>query len=256
MKLTAEQVYEKLLNEDKILEQKGQIKFYLNDLDVIVKQKDVVGNIMQEWLESWLKKNAIDYAPSHNTQMPPDFYLNPDDQTKDLLEVKAFNYEAQPGFDIADFNAYQEEIIREPYMLHAKYLVFGYQMQEDGYVVIKKMWLKNVWDICRRMEKWPLNLQIKDKVVHKIRPGIWYSESKRIKFTTFTSLEHFISAIEQTVYKNPKTRELSGEWLEDFIRSYEKFYGIKLDIPRWNNIAEKYVNKKEKETKKKKAGNE
>ena len=51
MKLTAEQVYEKLLNEDKILEQKGQIKFYLNDVDVVVKQKDVVGNIMQEWLE-------------------------------------------------------------------------------------------------------------------------------------------------------------------------------------------------------------
>ena len=60
MKLTAEQVYEKLLNEDKILEQKGQIKFYLNDVDVVVKQKDVVGNIMQEWLECWLKKNGVD----------------------------------------------------------------------------------------------------------------------------------------------------------------------------------------------------
>ena len=164
--------------------------------------------------------------------------------TVDLLEVKAFNYEAQPGFDIADFNAYQEEIIREPYMLHAKYLVFGYKMQADGFVVIKKMWLRNVWDICRRMEKWPLNLQIKDKVVHKIRPGIWYSESNRVKFKTFSCLEHFISAMEQTVYKNPKTRELSGEWLEDFITSYQKMYGVQLDIPRWNSIADGYVRKK------------
>lgn len=51
MRLTAEQVYQKLLTEDKILEKKGQIRFYFDDIDVIVKQKDVVGNIMQEWLE-------------------------------------------------------------------------------------------------------------------------------------------------------------------------------------------------------------
>jgi len=252
MRLTAEQVYQKLLTEDKILEKKGQIRFYFDDIDVIVKQKDVVGNIMQEWLECWLKKNDVEYAPSNNTQMPPDFFLNPDDLTQDLLEVKAFNYEATPGFDIADFNAFQEELIKKPYMLHAKYLVFGYKMQEDGHVVVKKMWLQNVWDICRRMAKWPLNLQIKDKVVHKIRPGVWFSESSRIKFKTFLCLEDFISAMEETVFKNPKTHHLGGEWLEDFLQSYQNHYGIKLEIPRWNSIAESYLNKKEKKGKKKK----
>lgn len=241
--MKAEELYE-LLKESELMNLRFSGFYKVGDFDINLDRANVVANIMKEWLECWLKKNGIDYAPSHNTQMPPDFFLNPDDQTKDLLEVKAFNYEAQPGFDIADFNAYQEEIIREPYMLHAKYLVFGYKMQADGYVVIKKMWLKNVWDICRRMEKWPLNLQIKDKVVHKIRPGIWYSESNRVKFKTFSCLEHFISAMEQTVYKNPKTRELSGEWLEDFITSYQKMYGVQLDIPRWNSIADGYVRKK------------
>ena len=68
-----------------------QIRFYFGDVDIIVKQKDVVGNIIQEWLQGWLDKRGIEYAPSENTQMPPDFFLNPDDTTRDLLEVKAFN---------------------------------------------------------------------------------------------------------------------------------------------------------------------
>ena len=91
MRLTAQQVYDKLINEDKILELQGQIRFFFGDVDIIVKQKDVVGNIIQEWLQGWLDKRGIEYAPSENTQMPPDFFLNPDDRTRDLLEVKAFN---------------------------------------------------------------------------------------------------------------------------------------------------------------------
>ena len=236
MKLTADQVYQKLLEDFKIYEVQGQIKFYLGDVDIIVKARDVVGNIMQEWLEGWLKKNDIEYSPNENTQMPPDVFLSPDDKTKDLLEVKAFNYEATPGFDIADFNAFQTELIREPYMVHTKYIIFGYVMQDDGFVVIKKMWLKNVWEICRPMENWPLNLQVKKNVVHKIRPGKWYADGERSKFKQFASLEHFISAIDETVFRNPDTRKFSGEWLSKFTKSYQKHYGVKLDIPRWNDI--------------------
>ena len=95
---------------------------------------------MQEWLEGWLARNEIDFKTNPNSQMPPDFFLNPDDLTCDLLEVKAFNYDAQPGFDIADFNMYQSEIVERPYMLHGKYLIFGYQMTEDGYVIIRNLW--------------------------------------------------------------------------------------------------------------------
>lgn len=88
MRLTAQQVYDKLIQEDQILQVEGQIRFFLGDVDIIVKQKDVVGNIIQEWLQGWLDKRGVEYAPSENTQMPPDFFLNPDDLTTDLLEVK------------------------------------------------------------------------------------------------------------------------------------------------------------------------
>lgn len=50
MRLTAQEIYDKLLNEDKIKTVKGQIRFHLGDVSIIVKKKDVVGNILQEWL--------------------------------------------------------------------------------------------------------------------------------------------------------------------------------------------------------------
>lgn len=171
--------------------------------------------------------------------MPPDFFLNPENKTEDLLEVKAFNRSASPGFDIADFRMYEEEIIEKPYMLNVDYLIFGYDMSDDGIVTIKDVWLKKVWEITRRMEDWPINLQVKQGVVHKIRPGVWYSDRPG-NIPMFTCLEDFISAIEETVYKNPKTHETAANWKKSFIDSYRKFYGVQLNIPRWQDIASKY----------------
>ena len=34
--------------------------------------------------------------------------------------------------------------------------IFGYKMSNDGVVTIHDLWLKNVWEICRAMEKWAL----------------------------------------------------------------------------------------------------
>ena len=68
-------------------------------------------------------------------------------------------------------------------------LVFGYDMSEDGVVTVRNLWLKKVWEICRPMQSgsgknkviWPLNLQIKQGVVHKIRPAKWYGVSRSFK---------------------------------------------------------------------------
>lgn len=173
--------------------------------------------------------------------MPPDFFLDPDDRTHDLLEVKAFNRNANPGFDIADFRMYEEEIVEKPYMLDVDYLIFGYDMSDDGIVTVKDVWIKKVWQITRCMEDWAINLQVKQNVVHKIRPGVWYS-TQRVKFPMFNCLEDFISAIEQTVWQNPKTRDSSATWKNRFLDSYQNFYGVRLNIPRWDDIAGTYRN--------------
>lgn len=240
MRLSAQEIYNRLLNDDHILELEGQIKFYLGDVNIIVKQKDVVGNIMQEWLQGWLDARGIEYAPSENTQMPPDFFLNPDDRTKGLLEVKAFNRNGSPGFDIADFRMYALEIQEKPYMLDVDYLIFGYDMSEEGIVTIKDVWLKKVWQITRRMENYPINLQVKEGVIHKIRPGVWYSE-RVTDYAIFDCLEDFISAIEETTFKEPRLRSsIASTWLTVFQRNYKAWCGEELSVPRWNDIKDKY----------------
>jgi len=245
MKLSPREVYKRLIQEDKILEINGQIKFFLGDIDIIVKQKDVVGNIMQEWVQGWLEQRDVEYAVNANSQMPPDFFLDSQNRKTDLLEVKAFNRNASPGFDIADFRMYADEIVKKPYMLDVDYLIFGYDMSDEGVVTIRDVWLKKVWEITRRMKKWPINLQVKDGVVHKIRPAVWYSKS-RTNFRVFENLEDFVSAIEQTVHQNTDTRHRAGQWQNDFIENYHKHYGVTLDIPRWNDIADKYIIEKKK----------
>lgn len=235
---SAQTIYKRLIEEDHIKEVAGQISFTLAEVDIIVKQRDVVGNIIQEWLAGWMTAKGISYRLGENSQMPPDFFLGEGDET-DLLEVKAFNRSAGPAFDIADFTSYQRELLTKPYMLHVDYLIFGYEMTPDGQVLIKDLWLKKVWEISRCMKDWPLNLQIKQGRVQKIRPCIWYSTTAR-QFKPFECLEDFVSAIEETVHQNPETRRSSAQWLGTFLSSYQKHYGIKLKIPRWYEIEERY----------------
>ena len=122
---TAEQVFDALKNEFSFINAKGSIRFNLNDFEIIVKQNSVVGNILEDWLADWLDAQGI--ANEHNLgQIAPDFWLNPTDKTKDLLELKCF-YRG-PGFDIANFLSYVNEIIDKPYRLHSKYLLILYDM--------------------------------------------------------------------------------------------------------------------------------
>ena len=240
--ITAEKLYSRLLEDYKIKELEGQISFKLGDVGIIVRQRDVVGNIIQEWLEGWLRSNDIYYQPNPNTQMPPDIFLN-EDKTQHLVEVKAFHAEGSPGFDIADFKAYVREIIEKPYMLHVKYLIFAYKMDVDGTVTISDLWLKNVWEISAAMKResnWTVKVQFKNKQIHNLRPAVWYSE-KPSKTPVFETLEDYLAALEETTFKYSETRELANSgWKDKMIDAYKKQYGFTLQIPRWNEIESKY----------------
>lgn len=240
-KVTAEEVYDLLVHEDRILTAQGQIRFKLGTVEVRVRQKDVVGNILQEWFVGWLRKKGISFALNANTQMPPDLYLNSEDKTSHLLEIKAFNREGSPGFDIANFKSFQREIVEKPYMLMAKYLIFAYRMSEEGIVTITDVWLKSVWELCRSSEKWPLNVQYRNGIVYNIRPGVWYS-TKELRFPTFDCLEDFLAAVEETVYQNPDTREFAPDWRRSMEQSFYLFYKRKITIPRWLDIKGRYDN--------------
>lgn len=160
-----------------------------------------------------------------------------------LVEVKAFNSEGSAGFDIADFKSYVKEIIEKPYMLHVKYLIFAYKMSDEGVVTISDIWLKNIWEISAAMNKkanWTIKVQYKNKQIHKIRPTAWYS-TKPSKTPIFESLEDFLGALEETIFKYTETRELANSgWKDKLIDAYYRQYGIRLIIPRWMEIEPKY----------------
>ncbi len=236
MKLTAMEIYDKLLNEDQIKTVKGQIRFHLGDVGIIVKKKDVVGNILQEWLVS----RGVEFDPNPNTQMPPDVYLDPENHTVNLLEVKAFNRESSPAFDIADFKAFVNELIEKPYHLDTDYLIFGYIMDEDtGDVIVKDLWLKKLWEITKTMDNWPITVQYKNGILQKMRPGNWYTASRRTG-SVFASKEDYLAAFEETIYQNPETHAQGAQWKNRFKRSYRNHYGVDIDFPRWDEIKERY----------------
>ena len=182
---------------------------------------------------------GIEYDPNPNTQMPPDVYLNPQDHTKNLLEVKAFNRESSPAFDIADFKAFVNELIEKPYHLDTDFLIFGYVMDEKtGDVVIKDLWLKKIWEITKTMDNWPITVQYKNGILQKMRPGNWYTTRGNTKM--FETKEDYLAAFEETIYQNPETRSQGAQWKNRFKRSYKNHYGVDIDFPKWDDIKAKY----------------
>ncbi len=239
MRLTAKQIYDKLILEDDIRSLKGQIRFHLGNVSIIVKRKDIVGNIVQEWLEGWLVARGVEFDPNPNTQMPPDVFLNPDNHAEHLLEIKAFDRESSPAFDIADFKAFVNELIEHPYHLDTDFLIFGYKMDEKtGDVVILDLWLKKIWEITKTMDNWPITVQYKNGILQKMRPGNWYTTRGNNK--VFASKEHYLAAFEETIYQNPETHALGAQWKNRFKRSYKNHYGTDIDFPRWNDIKSLY----------------
>lgn len=236
-KLTPIEVYNELQNDKDVFKQCGKITFSLGDVSVVVKHRDAVGNILQEWLEEYFKRKNIYYSINENTQMPPDFYLS-ENRKESLLEIKAFNCFATPAFAIAEFNMYADELITSPWVLDTKYLIFGYMMDSDGSISIKDIWLKNVWEITRNSKNWALKLQVKRGVIQEIRPAS-FNKNKKV----FDSKEDFVSAVENVIYKNPSSNQKWEGWRDRFLENYEKHFGYTIAIPEWDEIREKYTDK-------------
>ena len=220
-----EQVF-KALNDDFGFEgAQGSIKFNLKDYEITVEQNNVVGNILEEWLDKWMTSKGIVHI--HNEkQASPDFWLNPDDLESDWLEVKSFT--GSPNFDV-----------------HSKHLLIKYK-SEGGVVTIEKFWMKNLWEICSTSSVWPVKVQYKNKVIVNIRPSTWYSDNA--DYPSFESLEDFLAALEETIYQYHDTRSTVAEqWSKKLCKSYKKHYGKELKLPRWNDIKSKYIKEKEEE---------
>lgn len=232
----AEELYISLKEDLRLNGATGYMRFCLRDLEITVEQNNVVGNILEEWLDKWMKEKGMPHL--HNKkQEAPDFWLNPDDLERDWLEVKSFT--SSPNFDIAAFMSYIKLIISKPWKLHSKYLLIKYKMH-GGTVEIEDFWLKNVWEISCTSSRWPMKVQYKNKVIVNICPSVWYSND--VEYKPFECLEDFLAALEETIYKYHDTRAtIAEDWSEKLCESYYKHYGQRLELPRWSDIKGKYI---------------
>lgn len=221
--MTAKDVYDILLQKE-IKKSKGFINFDFLGITTTIAEKSSVGYVFQEWLEVWMKNNKIKFEKNTNSQDWPDFFLEGDENNKEgVVEIKTFDADKKPAFDIANFDAYCHSLKTNAYRLDADYLIFSYTLDKKGVFQIKDVWLKKVWEISVPSEKYPVNCQVKKDVIYNLRPGIWYSP--RAKFKPFDSRSSFVEAINKTHLKYHNISETNREWLDAVRENYKKHTG-------------------------------
>lgn len=220
----SQEIYQLLCSS--IVNKPGRIIFDLAGIPVTIKTTDIVGNSIQSWLKEWFMHNSIYCSEPENTQEFPDFFLSRNNKFDHMLEVKAFNYDATPAFDIANYESYVKSVSEKPYRLNADYIVFGYLMDEKGDVQIKKIWLKKIWELAGSSQRYPLRTQVKKDVIYNIRPN---GEFKNGRVGPFGDKESFLEAIYET-HKLYRGSEKANEWKSKITESYFQYYGSELSF--------------------------
>lgn len=203
----------------------GQITLNLGGISVQIDTTDTVGNSLQSWLKKWMESKRIYYREAESTQVFPDFFLG-EENDKNLLEVKAFNYKASPAFDVANFESYCESLTTKAYRLDADYLIFGYTM-DNANISIRRIWLKKIWEITSTSSNHALRVQDKRGMIYNIRPTKWYSQRAT---SPFARKEDFVLAIYETLSNYEHTQIDADTWLNSVIENYQAHTGNSLDI--------------------------
>jgi len=227
MKVSANELYRKLIEDYQIIGQKAIINFTLKDLTVSIESKDSVGNLIQDWLVHWMKRETISFEENPSSQTFPDIFLNVEDKKSDLLEIKTFDWERGAGFDLANFESYCGSLLTNAYRLDSDYLIIAYKM-DKAQITIENVWLKKIWELSGGSGTYPIKVQEKKQVIYNLRPISWYSE--RSTFKSFESKEAFLKALNETRYQYSKTHHDNSHWLKKVLKNYTEHTGKTLSI--------------------------
>lgn len=211
-----------LLKEQNIDNAVGQITMSLNGTEVVIKQNDIIGNALQEWLGQFLMENDI-YFRSAKGQTFPDFYLSESDE-KNLCEMKTYYATRNAAFDVANYFGYVDSLKEKPWRLDSDYLIFAYFSDEQGNITIKDMWCKKVWEITGPAQDFALKCQRKKGQIYNIRPANW-KENSRGSLKPFTCKEEFVAALYKTHLSESNQTKVSKSWLDKVIAGYASFSG-------------------------------
>lgn len=215
----AKVLFDKLMQTG-IISARGEVYFELHNIKTIVHDSSIIGNVIQEWLKSFMDMHGIHYRLKTNTQEFPDFLMDTTRNDINLLEVKCFK--KSPNFDVANFQAYARSLIENAYRLDADYLIFEY-IDVHGGIIIKNIWLKKVWEISCGSERSQLKIQWKQGIPVNIRPAIWYSKSTQYK--PFQSRLDFVKAIKSVLDTSSVSSGLQKDWLKKVSEKYKEQTG-------------------------------
>lgn len=217
------EVFEALKRD--LLDKQGVISMDLAGISLDIRAKDIIGNSLQEWIGSWFSEKGITYRVLKNSQEFPDYIITFDD-IESYLEIKSFNYDKGPAFDLANFNSYIDSLEKNPKKIDADYLILGYSSNSKGFVV-KQIFLKKIWEMSGKSTVDPLKIQNKKGIVYNIRPMTFYKKPN----STFKNRSEFLKGLTETKrkYSNQGT-EISDidQWEKAIITEYYNLTGKKL----------------------------
>ncbi len=185
-------IYERLLEQKQSFS--GGTQFSIGGLSINVESKDGIGGLIEEWFGAWCHDQGFKITnPKRlgSSQEFPDYYVGDDNG---MLEIKAFDRDAGPNFDIANFESYCASLAVKPDRLNSDYIIFGYRLK-GSILSISDIWLKKIWEITTSSERYPLKTQVKRDVIYNIRPASWYSERSR---RPFSNSDEFVNAVYET----------------------------------------------------------
>jgi len=190
----------------------GSLVFSMNGLKVSVDNLDIMGGVLQSWIKNYLKdEHCIDLYSNPKTQEFPDFYLN--ENLVGMLELKCFDANKSPKFDLANFDKYLRALIQPGNAdIKADFLVLGYSFIQYK-INITEVYLKKIWQMAGPSPTNILNLQVKQKKPTNIRPKNFRKSNER----TFKSEDEFISALDRANARFNK--EAVGSWSDRFYKS-------------------------------------
>ncbi len=197
----SKEIFNKLLIELPTLS--GCTQFKLGGVSLEIESKDGLGGLIEEWFGVWAKLNGFSiYNPKvidGASQEFPDYYVG---SLKDgYLEIKTFDSDASPNFDIANFDSYCESLATTPHRLFSDYLIFSYKLDGTS-LSIDKIWLKKIWEITCASAAYPLKTQNKRGVIYNIRPASFHSSGARpSRFPTFNGPTQFVDALYKTQFQ-------------------------------------------------------
>ena len=213
--ISPKELFDELLNKFKIKEKIGNIQISLGGVSASYSSKDAIGELLQEWVKQFLISRNYYFRTRKNTQEFPDFILH---NKKDyFLELKTFNSEASPAFDIANFDSYSTSLLEKPERLNSDYLILSYKMK-NSVLSIDNLWLKKVWEISSPSGPNKIKLQVKRKQIYNIRPCTWYS--KNLKYKPFKSRIEFVKGISEVHQFYPQCNNYKYNWFNKVSKTF------------------------------------